>query len=669
MSIQQLKGFINNDYKVIYDSGELVLKELDYMEYSSDANAQAAYVNGTKTTNVISNAVTETGSGGLGDWDNQEYRSAQIFTLTTPTTIISFQVRLYNGQGVTGNIVGRIETTSGGFPTGTLANANLTKVIVPTGALQTVTFDTPATLAAGTYALKINCDNQAQGIHLSVAWSGDNIPNSNAQQSVDGVWNNYANSDFCMLLTVEALQCFSESTIKTQGSYSLGVSAYKTDSLNETLTRTVSPTINLTGVNTLKFDIYALRTGANIKIGIHDSGGTTTEKTYTVLVANTWETVTWDISGVSDANKDAIDSIIITIVNADAANTFYIDNFYMDIAGTVRGTSLTISGLDGNTDEEYVLICRFIDDDTTGGYYLRFNNDSGNNYGYQYIKGSSSTASAVRDTSEAQIDLGYTNTDGNICFSKHLIHVKSGYVRTVISESAEDISGTTVTSIKLLGQVWNNTADNITSIVIGALNDKLNIGSRIILLKKASITGSGSGIKNIIAGTKKGSWERIYSTTLTEAATSVTISSLDGNTDILYRLRVRGIGVRPDTNVIDVLANGITSAVYGYQYVSGNNDTVASSRGTGETEWRAAYFSDNKQCMFETLIYAKSGYVRTALSTSIRDISGTTITAIYQYGFVWNNTVDNLTSLVLISPYGSYIGIGTYIILEKLVLS
>jgi len=184
---------------------------------------------------------------------------------------------------------------------------------------------------------------------------------------------------------------------------------------------------------------------------------------------------------------------------------------------TDAATSVTISSLDGNTDEEYILICRFIDDDTTGGYYLRFNNDSGNNYGYQYIKGSSSTASALRDTSEAQIDLGYTNTDGNICFSKHLIHAKSGYVRTVISESAEDIATTTVTNIKSIGQVWNNTADNITSIVIGALNDKLNIGSRIILLKKASITGSGSGIKNIIAGTKKGSWERIYSTTLTDA--------------------------------------------------------------------------------------------------------------------------------------------------------
>jgi len=33
------------------------------------------------------------------------------------------------------------------------------------------------------------------------------------------------------------------------------------------------------------------------------------------------------LSAVSDANKDAIDSIIITINNADSANTIYLDYF------------------------------------------------------------------------------------------------------------------------------------------------------------------------------------------------------------------------------------------------------------------------------------------------------------------------------------------------------
>lgn len=127
-----------------------------------------------------------------------------------------------------------------------------------------------------------------------------------------------------------ALSAHTESTLKTQGTYSLKGIALITSSLNKTLTRTVSPTINLTGKDSLKFDIRSSRTGSNIKIGIHDSGGTTTETTPNITSANAWQTVTWDISGVSNANKDDIDSIIITIVNADATNTFYLDNFFVN---------------------------------------------------------------------------------------------------------------------------------------------------------------------------------------------------------------------------------------------------------------------------------------------------------------------------------------------------
>jgi hypothetical protein len=123
-----------------------------------------------------------------------------------------------------------------------------------------------------------------------------------------------------------ALQTFSESSIKNQGSYALkGVAT--TDALNKTLTRTISSPIDLSGIDTVQFDIRSSRTGSNIKIGIHDSGGTTTEITPNITSADTWETVVWDISAVASANKDAIDSIIVTITNADSANTFYIDNF------------------------------------------------------------------------------------------------------------------------------------------------------------------------------------------------------------------------------------------------------------------------------------------------------------------------------------------------------
>ena len=143
---------------------------------------------------------------------------------------------------------------------------------------------------------------------------------------------------------------YSEGSIKTQGSYSLkGVA--NANAVNKTLTRTVSPTLNLAGHDTINFDIRSSRTGSNIKIGIHDSGGTTTEITPNITSANVFQAKSWDISGVSDANKDAIDKIIITIVNASAANTFYIDDMIASSSSLNDTVTLTKSATDLSTED------------------------------------------------------------------------------------------------------------------------------------------------------------------------------------------------------------------------------------------------------------------------------------------------------------------------------
>jgi hypothetical protein len=119
----------------------------------------------------------------------------------------------------------------------------------------------------------------------------------------------------------------SEKSIVNTGNFSLKAIAVATNSLNKSLIRTCNPTLNLSGKTVLRFYIQSTRTGSNIKIGFHDSGGITTEITPNVTSANTWQKVDIDISGVSDANKDAIDKIIITVVNADTDTTFYLDSF------------------------------------------------------------------------------------------------------------------------------------------------------------------------------------------------------------------------------------------------------------------------------------------------------------------------------------------------------
>jgi hypothetical protein len=123
---------------------------------------------------------------------------------------------------------------------------------------------------------------------------------------------------------------FSESTIKTQGTYSGKIYFPYSISLNSTVKKTLSSTIDLSDRTTLKIDVRTSRTGTNLKIGIKNSGGTTSEKTIDISQADTWETKTWDISSISNADKNAISEIILTCTNANENNTIFIDNFYSE---------------------------------------------------------------------------------------------------------------------------------------------------------------------------------------------------------------------------------------------------------------------------------------------------------------------------------------------------
>jgi len=122
------------------------------------------------------------------------------------------------------------------------------------------------------------------------------------------------------------LQCYSEDTIKEQGSYSLKVIAVITDSLNDTLTRTIDPVKDLTGK--IKITLWARsdRTGENFKVEFHDSGGNTIAHTVDIDTINTWEKQEIDVSVVDNGDKDSIDQIKYTIINADAAVEMYLDN-------------------------------------------------------------------------------------------------------------------------------------------------------------------------------------------------------------------------------------------------------------------------------------------------------------------------------------------------------
>src|SRR3990167_10046424 len=180
-------------------------------------------------------------------------------------------------------------------------------------------------------------------------------------------------------------------------------------------------------------------------------------------------------------------------------------------------TSITISGLNGDVDEEYELYCRFVSGAASSNFFLRPNNDStAGIYGNQMLNGNNATVTAARDTSETYIWLSNAvSASGSIVLSKAKIYAKSGYIRTVMNESADNISGTTVTQINALGQLHNDTSNNYTNMVV--LSDQtsgIGVGSRIILMKKVTST---SGLKTgslEVQGKVYGVWQKVYEYTI-----------------------------------------------------------------------------------------------------------------------------------------------------------
>jgi len=179
------------------------------------------------------------------------------------------------------------------------------------------------------------------------------------------------------------------------------------------------------------------------------------------------------------------------------------------------------------------------------------------------------------------------------------------------------------------------------------------------------------GQKNILGTFAADQYVKIYENILSSAATSITISGLDGDTDEEYRLILRYVnGCSGGTNICAYYNNDTNLTNYGGIFLQGVGPGTSSfgfSPTTDVTLYIGRADSSGNLSFSDTIIYAKSGYIRTSITTWSRNISGTTVSHIQLFSAVWNNTSTNITSLVIkdISDYSNALGIGTSIELWK----
>lgn len=170
---------------------------------------------------------------------------------------------------------------------------------------------------------------------------------------------------------------------------------------------------------------------------------------------------------------------------------------------------------------------------------------------------------------------------------------------------------------------------------------------------------------NIKGSLNAGVDQLIYSSVVAANTTSVTISGLTGNTDVEYFLNIRYIGNGPaaTTNRIYLYPNGDTTAGhYGYIYLGGINTTPDSDFNTASAA-RLTYVADpNNQAFTNVHIYAKTGNNRMWTSLHAADIdSSNTVMQVMAWTTIWNESVTEITSLVIQADQANGIKAGTSI--------
>jgi len=323
--------------------------------------------------------------------------------------------------------------------------------------------------------------------------------------------------------------------------------------------------------------------------------------------------------------------------------------FDYEVTGSAVSSISTGDIFNGDVDGLYTIITLQVATASSSILHFCPNGDTNaNNYGARGIYAGDTTVadSSYNGGTLAGLRLSYADAN-KVSFGVTTLYAKAGVVRISNGYFARGISGTTVSYLWVTGSMWSNTTDNIINGTFTSSGTNLiNVGTRIIILKSNHFTG---GIPTGIITTPKiaGTWTRVGSTILESAASSVTFSGLDGNTAVCYYL---SMSFKSSTTAAPAVRpnNSSTANTYGHQTLFAQNTALTALRGGTRNSfligWNGTYSGYVTQA--DLLIFSKTGFIRPSIYRFVENISGTSVEGISLCGGVWNNTSDNITSIV-----------------------
>lgn len=165
--------------------------------------------------------------------------------------------------------------------------------------------------------------------------------------------------------------------------------------------------------------------------------------------------------------------------------------------------------------------------------------------------------------------------------------------------------------------------------------------------------GSGSGSAMAL----------IDSIEISTAVTTHTFSGLDGNTDLSYIIKGVVVNALGGTPAIQMRLNADSGTNYGRAGVQVNTTSFNGVYAQNETSFALGNTRGSGiPSSFEaTMPYAKTGLTRFLFADLVSNTSASeTVNYSNRSGLSWDNSVDNITSISLLSDTANGIGVGSY---------
>ncbi len=158
-------------------------------------------------------------------------------------------------------------------------------------------------------------------------------------------------------------------------------------------------------------------------------------------------------------------------------------------------------------------------------------------------------------------------------------------------------------------------------------------------------------------------WYQVYQTELVSAATTLTISSLLGDSDVEYKLICRFANDYAGACEYKMRLNNDGGAnQYGQQILYAGDTTVSSSKAANLDAIALGYVSaQNHLCSHQSLIHAKSGEYRLLQGHNLRDGNANAIPSMMFRDCIWNDNSNEITSIVIYATETDGLGVGTTI--------